>query len=365
MQQTKNISYSNTNMSYIMRPSRSPNPYVTVSGRDASWFDADGTVTPYFAKGTRVNIGSNFTGPDWWRYNDKCVNDQYNWICPMDAKDSQVSLVVHWADSSMEKQIGSTYCNGGTGDCPLGAVITHFNRDEYNAFEVALSSRVTGPVIDSSGGWFVRFLGGTPQTVSFTDMQIDHNTVLHLAIPYPAGTTFNIYAQAPSWCVSQGPPYQPWYPVCQHPYRQVNSIDEVRNAWGDTYYFDQQQQLLHIRIVSLDSFGYSFGTYGNIDATLTWYANTTRSTYFSRGGLDLLVSGVPYQAVVITATSGNCQPRCPNLGSVSVPGIKGSSVYTGPPQTPNPYTTWGGSASTISFNLFLVLLMLLSLMVVV
>jgi len=272
--------------------------------------------------------------------------------------DSKVSLVIHWAGATLEAEIGTTYCgNGNFIACPLGAAITHFNRDEYNAYQVALSSRVTGPVIASSGGWFIRFLGGTPNTISFTDMQIDHDTLLHVAIPYPSGTTFSIYAQAPPWCVTQDPPYQSWFPICTHYYRSVTSIDQVRNSWGDAYYFDDQNQLLHIRIISLDSFTYDFASYGNVNQTLIWNTNTTYSTYFSRGGVNLLVTGSPFLSVVIEAT--NCNSRCANLPDVSVPGVNGSPVYTGPPQTPSNYTHWpvpfssdmgGSGAEMISLN---------------
>jgi len=259
----------------------------------------------------------------------------------MSPGDSKVSLVIHWAGATLEAEIGTTYCgNGNFIACPLGAAITHFNRDEYNAFPVALMSRVTGPIIASSGGWFVRFLGGTPNLVSFSEMQIDHDTLLHVAIPYPTGTTFSIYAQAPPWCVAKDPPYQSWYPICKHFFRSVTSINQVRTSWGDTYYFDDQNQLLHIRLMSLDTFTYDFATYGTENQTLIWNANTTHSTYFSRGGVNLLVTGSSFLSVVIEATSDNCKTRCPNLPDVSVPGVNGSPVYSGPPQTPSNYTHW-------------------------
>jgi len=269
--------------------------------------------------------------------------------------DDSVSLNINWAAPSMENQIGTTYCSNGAVlannqylPCPIGAVVTHFNRDELNAYEVSLSCRVTGPVIASSGGWFVRYLGGTPNKITFNEIQVDHDTILHLAIPYPAGTTFSVYAQAPIWCNPGSPPYQPWNSICQHFYRQVNSIAEVRSSWGDTYYFDSQNQLLHIRIVSLDSFTYQFGSYGSYNQSQLWNANSTYSTYFSRDGLNLLVTGSSFWSVVIQATSGNCQPsKCPNLPNVSVPGVNGSPNYTGPPQSPNPYANWSSGAQPI------------------
>jgi len=271
----------------------------------------------------------------------------------MDPADDRVSLVIHWAAATMESGIGSTYCrNGGPYlPCPVGAVITHFNRNEANAYEVAVMSRVTGPVIGALGGWFIRFPAGTPPTVSFTDMQIDHNTLLHVAIPYPAGTTFNIYAKAPSWCNPGTVPYKPWNSICQHAYRPVDSIDEVRTSWGDTYYYDSTAQLLHIRIISLDSFSYQFATNGTYSQNTIWNATSLHSTYFSRGGLNLLVTGSTFWSVVIEAS--NCQPLCARIPEVSVPGINGSRDYTGPPQTPTNFTDiWYPSSAVPNYGVF-------------
>eukprot|EP01120_Amphizonella_sp_Union-15-10_P004172 TRINITY_DN1478_c0_g1_i1.p1 TRINITY_DN1478_c0_g1~~TRINITY_DN1478_c0_g1_i1.p1 ORF type:complete len:260 (+),score=28.72 TRINITY_DN1478_c0_g1_i1:154-933(+) len=249
----------------------------------------------------------------------------------MKTGDDRVSLVLHWASSAMESGIGPTYCRNGAPylPCPIGAYITHFNRNETNPYLVALMARVSGPLIAASGGWFIRFPNGTPNVVKFTDMQIEHNSVLHVAIPYPTGTTFNIYAQAPTWCVPPNPPYQSWHPICRHVYRPVASINQVRSSWGDTYFYDSSTQLLHIRIISLDSFSYSFGT--NATYNPVWNSTTTWNTYFSRGGVSLLVTGSSFFSVVINATSANCQPNCPPMPNVKVPGYNGSPLYGPPP----------------------------------
>jgi len=267
----------------------------------------------------------------------------------MSPGDDRVSLVIHWASATMENEIGSVYCSNGPASggkylpCPIGALVTHFNRNEGNAFPVAVSSRVTGPVIAECGGWFVTFPEGVPKTIRFTDMQIDHDTLLHVAIPYPSGTIFNIYAQAAPWCVTPSGVQYSWYPICQHAYRSVSSIDAVRSSWGDTYFYDSSTQLLHIRIISLDSFSYDFATNGTYQQNLIWNENSTYSTYFSRGGLNLLVTGSTFQAVVITAT--NCGANCETVSGASVPGVNGSAIYTGPPQTPSNYTFFSTSPS--------------------
>lgn len=337
MQMTKNISYVNCNTSFLLQASSTPaNGKRTVSGRDANWYDADGTVTSYFP-GREVNIGSTWPGQDWWRFNDQCVNVSQNWICAMDPADSVGSVVMHWAPASVESQIGTVYCsngavNGSYYPCPIGALVTHFNRNEANGFPVALMARVTGPFIAASGGWFVRYVNGTPAVISFTDMQIDKNDLLHLAIPYPRGTTFNIYAQAPSWC-------NPSSSSCVHYFRAVGSVAEVRSAWGDAYFYDSNTQLLHIRLISLDSFPSRFATTATYNSTLIWNSSSTYSTYFSRGGLNLLVTGSNAFSVIINAT--NCATQCSYVPEATVPGVNGTNPYDGPAQTPVNWTAIG------------------------
>lgn len=248
MQQTKNITYENIDAAYIAVPSVAASKYVSVSGRAANWLDVDGTVNPALGfKGKKVSIGSNYTGADWWRLNSQCVNTMNNWFCPMNQGDALASVLVHWSDQ--ESLIGSGVCTSGTTPCPIGAYVTHFGRSEANAYPVAVSSRVTGPVIASQGGWFIKYAGGTPAKVFFDYIQVGHEDILHIAIPYPRGTTWNIYAQGPSNCLKGET--NSWSPVGIHTYRRVNSIEEMRAAWGDAYYYDSNTQLLHLRLVDM------------------------------------------------------------------------------------------------------------------
>jgi hypothetical protein len=53
---------------------------------------------------------------------------------------------------------------------------------------------IIGPIIRSQGGWHVNFPGGTPKSLAFDSIQLRAVDLLHLAIPYPTGTTFTIYA---------------------------------------------------------------------------------------------------------------------------------------------------------------------------
>lgn len=322
MQLTKNITYNNVDTNFLAVPSTKAATQITVSGRDASWLDEDGTVTGHF-RGEKVNIGSSWSGPDWWRYNTRCVAVPDNWVCPLSPGDSSASLFVHW-DEANEANIGNVYCsNGAVGasylPCPIGAKVTHYGRDEANAFDVALMPRVTGPIIASQGGWFIRYVSGTPNLVKFSNIQVDHDDVLLLAIPYPAGTTFEVWAQAPSWCNPGTVPYQSWNSICRHDFRAVNSIAEVRAAWGDAYYYDSTLQHLHIRVVTMDSFSYQFATQGTKDANAIWGPTSTTSSYFARGGSKLLLHGSGFWTVNIKVTSANCSPRCPLTPGITVP----------------------------------------------
>jgi len=333
MQQTKNIKYSNVDKNSIMVSSTSEK-YVSVSGKAACWFDADGTIVPDLQfQGKRVNIGSNWTG-DWWKFNPSCVETMGNWVCPLATGDSVASLLMHW-DTTQEATIGTSTCSNGPRNspanattnwgyypCPIGAVVTHFGRVEnVDSYTVSLMPRVTGPLIASSGGWFVRYVNGTPPIITFTDMQINKQDVLLLAIPYPTTTTFNIYAKAPSWCNPGTVPYKSWNQICTHTFNKQTSVAAVRSAFGDAYYFDSAKGILYLRIVVLATFPSSFATNATYSQTLVWNStSTTNKTYFSRGGLDLHTTGSNAWSVVVEASNCGLQGngRCA-INSVGVP----------------------------------------------
>jgi hypothetical protein len=331
MQQTQNISYDNVDANSYM-VSSTLERYVSVSGKAANWFDGDGTIVPTLPfKGKRVNIGSNWTN-DWWKFNSQCVEAMGNWVCPLAAGDSIASVLMHW-DIAGEATIGKTTCsngarvspytvdnNWGYWPCPIGAQITHFGKTEGSAtYGVSLMPRVTGPLIASSGGWFVRYTGGTPVKVTFTDMQIKHDDIMLLGIPYPTSTTFNIYAKAPTWCNPGTAPFKSWNPICTHQYRAVSSVAAVRAGWGDAYYFDKSKGILYIRIVELASFSSSFGTQATLNQTLVWNQTSTKNKYFSRGPLSLLVTGSNAWSVVVEASSCSAVSGKCAVNNVAVP----------------------------------------------
>jgi len=346
MQQTRNITYVNVDINSVIATSTNEK-YVSVSGKAANWLDNDGTVVPTLTKykGSRVNIGSNWTN-DWWKFSSNCTETMSNWVCPLRPGDSVASVVMHYNHSG-ESTIGKTTCGNGARlpnpgywpygyyPCPQGGMITHFGRAEgTNSYNISLMGRVAGPLIAASGGWFIRYFGGTPKTLTFTRMQVKHNDVMLLAIPYPSGTKFNIYAQAPPSCKPGSVPHKPTDSVCTHPYRAVTSVAAVRSAWGDAYYYDSAKFLLYVRIVELASIpSLRFGT--NATYTRVWNSSTTKDKFFTRPGapLSILISGSSAWTIFINASScGGTATQCAQP-TVSVPAAL--SALPAPVTAPN------------------------------
>lgn len=135
---------------------------------------------------------------------------------------SAASLIMKH-NAAQEARIGVDLCMNGGGkfSCPVVAQVSHFgSTNESAGLQVGVNAKVTGPLIATSGGWFVRFAAGTPSTLKLTSVQVNETQVLLLAIPYPSGTTFNITHQAASWC-------GPSWATCTHNFRQVGSVAEV------------------------------------------------------------------------------------------------------------------------------------------
>jgi len=335
MQQTINISYVNVDVNSVMASATSER-YVTVSGKAANWIDNDGTIVPTLTKykGGRVNIGSNWTN-DWWKFSSNCTETMQNWVCPLRPGDGTASVIMRW-NISGESTIGSSTCGNGatqtnTGvwpygymPCPQGGMITHFGRAEgTSSYNISLMARVAGPLIAASGGWFVRYFAGTPKTLQYTHMQIKHNDVMLLAIPYPSGTKFNIYAQAPTSCKPGTAPYKPTDSICRHNYRAVSSVAAVRSAWGDAYYYDSAKFLLYVRIVSLSTIaGGRFGTNATYPSLRVWTSTTTKDSFFTRPGAPLSILGSGSNAWSINIIASNCGgtgTNCAQPSGVSVP----------------------------------------------
>jgi hypothetical protein len=87
-----------------------------------------------------------------------------------------------------------------------------------------------GPV--GGYGWILQVNQGSPRNIRFEDIEVLPETTMLLSIPYPAGTTFQISANAASWC-NANTQYS-----CTQPYQQVASIEQVRDGPGNQYHVD-------------------------------------------------------------------------------------------------------------------------------
>ena len=263
----------------------------------------------------------------WWKYNSDCTLYDEAYKCKLAAGDSAASILVHH-NPTLEAHIGNDMCqnpNRGTQPCPVVGQASHFgSKNESDGYNIAVNAKITGPIIASSGGWFLRFSAGTPNPVSITNVQFQvPDDKLLVALPYPSGTTFNISYRGPSWCST-------YYYVCTHYLRPVTSVSAVLASYGDAYYWNNAARTLYLRPVMADS---QFGLKPDI---LQWSALPSITRNFSRGG-QTIYSPSSSASIVITA-SCNSNP-CAAQNDVSIP----AAIYIGPPTT-----TSGGA--TVGYN---------------
>jgi hypothetical protein len=90
-----------------------------------------------------------------------------------------------------------------------------------------------GDVVGPTGGygWIITFNKGAPRQITFSDAEIYPNSPMFISIPYPRGTKFKIIASSFFWCWEEDN-YK-----CKTTFRQVSTLDEVKNGIGDTYHF--------------------------------------------------------------------------------------------------------------------------------
>ena len=323
MQITRNITYVNVDVSRIVKYTTAlTDPEgVTVSGRLQNWIDSDSSVyRPWLGQyasrfeGKATQIGS-MRSVEWWRMNPDCIRGQdigfpmdEVWLCPFTlGVDSSASLVISYNEAAQAK-IGTNVCvNGnwnGKDPCPVVGTVSHWGRPEAYGLALALNSKITGPIMQDSGGWFIRFKSGTPATLDFIEMMISNNDKLFVAIPYPVGTKFKITGNSPSWCGSG-------WALCQVVFQPVTSLAAMMAGSGDTYFVDSHGTL-YFRIVQQS------GTLG--PAKGSWSIPVTPT--FERAGLSLMLgvygglgtspaqtSGYYLRVQALSCTTGTCAPQ--------------------------------------------------------
>lgn len=281
----------------------SSNLHSIVAGRLHNWFDADGSTS---LTGNRSMIGSTWAN-DWWKYNNQCTVYKETYVCKMAASDSAASMLL-LLGTAQEGQVNGDICtNGGGQPCPIIGYASHFGSTNQTAgLHIAVHAKLTGPLIGSSGGWFIRLIHGNPRVLTITSIQVANmNDVLLLAFPYPAGTTFSIYYKAAYWC------HESWA-VCRHNFFPVNSIAAVRNAFGDAYYWNSATRTLYLRAVMCNE---TFAT----DAP--WTPHPPELS-FIRGGISL---HSPVGAVSLIIEASCATDPCAPQNNVPIPAAFNSS----------------------------------------
>jgi hypothetical protein len=196
-------------------------------------------------------------------------------------------------DDSQHDQVNKGICgNGDLTTCPILGYMRHLGfrfsptiggGGVSQGLPVTASADVTGPV--GGFGWLLTLNQGAPRTISFQDLEVQPETTMLLTIVYPLGTTFNITAHAAEWC-SPDESY-----TCLETFELVNSMDQVRNGPGNTYYVDSSTGALTFRLVQTAQ-----EYLGNPDWIFQNYEDAGRYSKsalhkFERGGILLPKSG--------------------------------------------------------------------------
>jgi hypothetical protein len=155
---------------------------------------------------------------------------------------------MHW-DDSLHNQVGNKFCgNSDSLSCPTIGFVRHLGHKfsplvNPESVSPGLPITVNPDIVGLSGGfgWLLDFDVPAPRSLRLERFEIDPSSPLIVSIPYPVGTTFEITANAPSWCgeTSQF--------KCRLGFTPVASIDEVRTGRGDGYYVDPDG-ILTIRV---------------------------------------------------------------------------------------------------------------------
>ncbi|KAJ3027564.1 UNVERIFIED_CONTAM: Fibrocystin-L [Siphonaria sp. JEL0065] len=277
MQATRNIVYQNCNSSQLWVFNNYQR--TTVSGRLQSWLDMDGTAS---LSSGRTMIGSLW-GQEWWNLfgSPKCRLAPANmtmWLCT-DNQMFEASLYLT-ADPSKTSLIGASQCSNGNLaiNCPIIGYASHgATKNITQGLPLTINTQITGPVEQNGGQWFVQYYTGSPVNLVVSRIQFpSESNSLVLVLPYPSGTTFNVTANAASWC------YATKKNICKQAYNKTASFSQFQNlslASGNAYFFDDASGLLYVNILQLSD--NTLGTNGVFNRSLV------NPSTFTRVGISL------------------------------------------------------------------------------
>ena len=203
---------------------------------EQSWLDTDGTAS---GMGERTIIASQYAN-DWWRLDPDCRNLGSHFLtCSAAGGRSVGGLKVQWdparqVDLNNGGEIGDTgnlakCSNGKHKPCPRLGWVSHFGRSPEAGLPITFNAELVGAL--NGFGWGLTWDAGAPKSLVLHSIQVPWEARLLVSVPYPPGTTFAIVARAASWC-------QPASFYCEHDFAAASSLDEVREAPGDRYFFD-------------------------------------------------------------------------------------------------------------------------------
>ncbi|KAJ3262303.1 Fibrocystin-L [Boothiomyces macroporosus] len=305
MQATGNINYQLCDPTKLWRFGQTA--HISVSGRMQNWKDTDGTAS---MQASPQKIGSAWANKWWLLDPNECYQtstEMNMWVCKSTTSSGQNitsgSLILEVSRLD-QATVGNTQCgNGNFISCPTIAYATHILRNDNltaSGLAVEVNSKITGPIDPRlGGGWYIRYLKGAPTNITISNIQLEPNVTHILALPYPAGTQFNIVYNAASWC-------RPWTRliVCQTNFTQTFSYQDfisMGSSYGAVYFFDTNINVLYLSVVQqLDN---QLGTNGAFDR----YQDLSTKR-FTRDGITL--------PIVTWSSFIQIQATCPGLPGV-------------------------------------------------
>ncbi|KYQ92567.1 hypothetical protein DLAC_06555 [Tieghemostelium lacteum] len=185
----------------------------TGSSRYFNFIDYDGTFT---SRGVPTIVGAH---DKWWQFDSTC---QFNsdWQCYVCNKGSkEIASLQFWVPGLISRD-ESWPADSYVGNISLfGSGITDQRR--------TIVTRNAGVTGISNMGWYLYLTGGSPTYMKLWLSQVPFGNYVFLAIPYPAGTTFNVSCEYK---------YNSQY---SYNFTMAASAAAVRSGDGKKYYFDQ------------------------------------------------------------------------------------------------------------------------------
>eukprot|EP01132_Coremiostelium_polycephalum_P000408 gene408-516_t len=265
---TKNIRYTNVADSQIMG-------HYTVQDTGAARFynfiDYDGSTTK---RGRPTIVGSHI---NWWNFDPSCVWSQLwtVWLCDKTPNNEIANVELYVPDYIYYDEDRTDWSYVGSASL-FGNGITDRRSTPFTR-----NPGLTGVSVLSSStsnlGWYLYFNGGkTPNYIEVKIIQIPWKHHILMAIPYPAGTTFNIQAKYIWWDI---------YDVNLTPGSSVAQVRSAPNS--DKYYFDGKH--LYLKLINVRASGAPEETFirdGVTIYTIEWsvfYYITATCPYASNG----------------------------------------------------------------------------------